>query len=78
MPADRVVPEALELAERICANAPLSVRASKEIMQRSVGMSEDEAWEMNAQLIGPIFTSKDAIEGSTAFAEKRPPVWRGA
>jgi enoyl-CoA hydratase/carnithine racemase len=78
VPADRVVPEALELAERICANAPLSVRASKEIMQRSVGMSEDEAWEMNAELIVPIFTSKDAMEGSTAFAEKRPPVWQGA
>jgi enoyl-CoA hydratase/carnithine racemase len=78
VPADRVVPEALELAERICANAPLSVRASKEIMRRSVGMTEDEAWEMNAELIMPIFTSKDAIEGSTAFAEKRPPVWQGA
>jgi enoyl-CoA hydratase len=76
--ADRLLDEAFELAERICANAPLSVRASKEIMRRSVGMSEDEAWEMNAQLIGPVFTSKDAIEGSTAFAEKRPPVWRGA
>jgi enoyl-CoA hydratase len=72
------VAEALALAEKICANAPLSVRASKEIMRRSVGMSEEEAWEMNAELITPIFTSKDAMEGSTAFAEKRPPVWQGA
>jgi enoyl-CoA hydratase len=78
VPADQLVAEALALAEKICANAPLSVRASKEIMRRSVGMSEEEAWEMNAELITPIFTSKDAMEGSTAFAEKRPPVWQGA
>lgn len=78
VPADELVPEALALAERICANAPLSVRASKEIMRRSIGMSEDEAWAMNAALIMPIFGSKDAMEGSTAFAEKRPPVWQGA
>jgi enoyl-CoA hydratase/carnithine racemase len=78
VPADQLLPEALALAERICANAPLSVRASKEIMRRSIGMSEDEAWAMNAALIMPIFGSKDAMEGSTAFAEKRPPVWQGA
>jgi enoyl-CoA hydratase/carnithine racemase len=78
VPADQVVPEALALAEKICENAPLSVRTSKEIMRRSLGMAEDEAWEMNASLIVPIFTSKDAMEGATAFAEKRPPVWTGS
>jgi len=78
VPADQLVAEALALAEKICANAPLSVRTSKEIMQRSVGLSEEEAWEMNARLIVPIFTSADAMEGASAFAEKRPPVWKGA
>ena len=78
VPADQVVAEALALAEKICANAPLAVRTSKEIMQRSVGLSEDECWEMNTTLIGPVFTSADAMEGATAFAEKRPPVWKGA
>ncbi|MGO8875304.1 MAG: crotonase/enoyl-CoA hydratase family protein [Acidimicrobiales bacterium] len=78
VPAEQVVPEALALAEKICENAPLSVRASKEIMRRSIGLTEDAAWDLNTQLIVPIFTSRDAMEGATAFAEKRPPVWSGS
>jgi enoyl-CoA hydratase len=77
VPPGEVVPAAMALAERICENAPLSVRASKEIMRRSVGLSEQAAWEMNAELIAPIFSGRDAIEGATAFAEKRAPVWTG-
>ncbi len=78
VPADQVVTAALALAEQICANAPLAVRTSKEIMKQSMGLSEDESWEMNTRLIVPIFTSADAMEGASAFAEKRPPVWKGA
>ncbi len=77
VPSGEVVQAALSLAERICENAPLAVRASKEIMRRSVGLSEQAAWEMNAELIAPILTGRDAIEGATAFAEKRAPVWTG-
>lgn len=77
VPAESLVPEALALAEKICENAPLAVRASKEIMRRSIGLSEAAAFEMNAQLMAPIFSSSDAMEGATAFAEKRPPVWSG-
>ncbi len=75
VPADQLISEALALAEKICENAPLSVRASKEIMRRSIGLTEEEAWTMNSELIMPIFMSRDAMEGATAFAEKRPPNW---
>lgn len=78
VPADQLIPEALALAEKICENAPLSVRASKEIMRRSIGLTEEEAWTMNNELILPIFMSRDAMEGATAFAEKRAPNWTGS
>jgi enoyl-CoA hydratase len=77
VPADRLMDEAMALAEKICENAPLAVRTSKEVIKRTYGLTEDEAWDMNTQHIVPIFASADAIEGATAFAEKRPPVWQG-
>lgn len=69
---------ALELAERITANGPLAVAVTKEIITKSAGWSEDEMWQRQGELITPVFTSKDAIEGATAFAEKRAPNWTGS
>ncbi|WP_433722570.1 crotonase/enoyl-CoA hydratase family protein [Nocardia sp. CA-129566] len=80
VPADRVLPAAVELAETIAANAPLSVRASKRIMHRvnEFGSEWDTPiWQMSFREAAPIFTSEDALEGPRAFAEKRAPQWRG-
>lgn len=68
---------ALELAGRITANGPLAVAVTKEIMVRSGDWSDAEAFTKQLELIGPVFGSQDAIEGSRAFAEKRAPVWTG-
>jgi enoyl-CoA hydratase/carnithine racemase len=78
VPAAEVVPAALELAEAICANAPLAVRTSKELMRRSLDLTEAEAWNLNGELVPTIFSSHDALEGALAFAEKRVPNWTGA
>jgi enoyl-CoA hydratase/carnithine racemase len=78
VPAESLLDEALALAERICENAPLAVRVSKEIMRRASDLPEADAWTMNDSLIGPVFTSADALEGAVAFAEKRSPRWTGA
>ena len=75
VPLERLIDEALELTEVICANAPLAVRVSKELMKRSVDLGEEQAWELSRQLTGPVLTSRDAIEGAVAFAQKRLPVW---
>jgi enoyl-CoA hydratase len=68
---------ALELAERIARNAPLGLAASKEIIRECWGRTEAEFWEYQNKLLGSVFSSADAIEGATAFAEKRPPNWQG-
>jgi enoyl-CoA hydratase len=36
-----------------------------------------EAFERQSGIAGPVFFSADAMEGAVAFAEKRPPVWKG-
>lgn len=68
---------ALELAAQITKNAPLALIASKQILQQSANWTEEEAWERQGEISGPVFVSEDAREGATAFAEKRDPVWRG-
>ena len=68
---------ARELASAIVANGPLAIAGSKRILAAAVDWTEEEAWERQGEIAGPIFTSEDAREGATAFAEKRAPVWRG-
>jgi enoyl-CoA hydratase len=69
---------ALALAERITKNGPLAVAVTKEIIVKSAGWSEAEMWKEQQELILPVFSSKDAMEGATAFAEKRAPNWTGS
>jgi enoyl-CoA hydratase len=71
------VDAAVELAELIAANGPLAVAATKQIVQSVPAWSPDEMWDRQDEVVRPVFASEDAREGSTAFAERRPPVWRG-
>jgi enoyl-CoA hydratase len=68
---------ALELAGEIVKNGPLALIASKEIVQESRDWTEEESWEKQGPIAGPVMGSEDAREGATAFAEKRDPVWKG-
>ncbi|MEO0500815.1 MAG: crotonase/enoyl-CoA hydratase family protein [Pseudomonadota bacterium] len=68
---------AKDLAATIAENGPLAVRVSKEVMVASRGWHPDERYKKQGALIAPVFTSEDAREGPTAFAEKRKPDWKG-
>lgn len=80
---NRLTPEggaldgALALAATVAANGPLALAATKAVVRGSADWTTAEGWAHQAELIGPVFASEDAREGATAFAEKRPPVWRG-
>jgi enoyl-CoA hydratase len=68
---------ALELAAAIAKNAPLALIASKQVLQEQFDWSSAEMWERQGAITGPVFASEDAKEGSSAFKEKREPVWKG-
>jgi len=77
VPAGEALSAAKEFAARIAQNAPLALAASKRVIVESSDWPADEAFAKQGEVITPIFGSKDAMEGAMAFAEKRPPVWKG-
>lgn len=80
---NRVVPEggaldaAIELARAVAANGPLAVAVTKQVARSAPDWTFEEGWDRQAELTEAVFSSHDAVEGATAFAEKRPPVWQG-
>jgi enoyl-CoA hydratase/carnithine racemase len=74
--ADEIGAATTALALEIASNAPLTIRATKELLRRTavkrrLGRDED------ADIVELCYTSEDFREGVTAFLEKRRPQWRG-
>ncbi len=68
---------AMDLAARVSKNAPLGLIASKALIREMQGRTEAEFWAYQAAQHMHVFQTEDAIEGATAFAEKREPNWQG-
>ena len=77
VPPGAALAQARVLAAEIGRNAPLSLAATKRIVAESADWPLAEAFDRQGEIAGPVFVSADAMEGAVAFAEKRPPVWRG-
>lgn len=67
---------AIALAQKLVANGPLAVAASKRVASESRDWPEDEMFNRQGAYTRAVFDSEDAKEGAKAFAEKRAPVWQ--
>lgn len=74
---DKVLDEALGLARRIAANAPLAVRQSMRVARLAQERSDHDMRQMSKDEGAVVFASSDAREGAVAFLEKRAPQWTG-
>ena len=75
VPADQLMPAAMEVAETICKNGPLAVKTAKEIAVRSLSL--EAGFVLERSLSQKVMRSEDAKEGPKAFMEKRPPEFTG-
>jgi enoyl-CoA hydratase/carnithine racemase len=76
VPAPAIDGAVRELASEIAANAPLTLRATKEMLRRLMARRRLESG-MDADLVELCYTSEDFREGVAAFLAKRKPIWRG-
>ena len=75
---DELMDTARRWAGMILECAPLSIRASKEVVYRSLDMASlEESMAYQYDSVKALVKSEDFIEGPRAFAEKRAPNWKG-
>jgi crotonobetainyl-CoA hydratase len=77
VPSGTELAATLELARTIAANAPLSVRYSKQTAVAALTATEHDAWRVNNAAYRAVCRCPDALEGTRAFTERRAPVWTG-
>jgi len=77
VPADGLLDAAMEMAAELASGAPVAQRFIKMGLDRSMGMSFDEAIEFESQAQSVCLGSEDMIEGITSFLEKRDPDFEG-
>ena len=74
---EKVLDEAVALAEAVAANGPLGVSVTKRLVKAAAVEPAATVWALQDQLQPSVFESLDAKEGATAFVERRAPVWQG-
>ena len=75
-PAD-LIPRAEAIAQKIIANAPLAVQYAMEAVNRGLEMTLSEGLYLEATLFGLCCATEDKAEGTKAFLEKRPAIFKG-
>ncbi len=74
---EALMPEALETAGVIAANAPVGVRAAKQALDKAGDLDRASGYEFEIAAYGRTIPTEDRLEGIRAFNEKRKPEFKG-
>jgi enoyl-CoA hydratase len=74
---DGLLPGVLKIATQLAAKSPLALEAAKQAVNRALAGEHTANLAREADRFGELFSSEDAKEGLTAFAEKREPRFTG-
>jgi enoyl-CoA hydratase len=77
VPDGEALAKAHEIAETIAANGPLAVQAVLKSLRATRELPEKEGLALELEIGSPVYLTNDAMEGPTAFAEKRSPNYTG-
>ena len=77
VPPAELLPRAEQLALAIAANAPIAVRHTLAAVHAGYDLPLRQALDLEASLFGLCCSTEDKNEGTRAFLEKRPTVWKG-
>ena len=72
-----LIQRGVELATAIASMAPLAVAGCLEAVRRGIELELRDGLEIEAEIFGQLCATEDKNEGTTAFLEKRPPLWTG-
>jgi len=70
---EQLLPRVLELARDIASGPPRAMAAGKRLLDRGIGLGLSAALELEIDTGRALFGQAEALEGLSAFAEKRPP-----
>lgn len=74
---EELMTAAREMADRIAANAPVSVQKIKATVLGAIGRPLEEGYALEDRAKVAVMATEDAKEGPRAFMEKRPPQYKG-
>ncbi len=77
VPVDKLMEEAIAMAEKIASMSPPAAAAAKEAVNRSLETTLAEGLNAERNLFHGTFALEDRSEGMAAFIAKRPPVFKG-
>jgi enoyl-CoA hydratase/carnithine racemase len=77
VPMSRLMSKCEEIAIEICKSAPLAVQRIKQAALRGLDLPIADGLKLERELFKWLQSTADAREGALAFAEKRPPQWKG-